>query len=234
LYRLLRMILLTTYVPVLVVALGLIYSENQPRHVRDMERSLIVCDDGKSYSFSSVGRGYVLTPLTSSDAEVAHSLCAYGQTTAPSEGLITVHIAGENNSPVSSTGVPRSEIPMTPSEFAAKVKAKYPEYRDLTDEELTKRILQRYPVYRKAAGNLKSSDLWARYQRWLASDGSGPWVKYRAASAVVEFKELHSYTLKVAFTSEGSWARTVSYDQERSQVRGLEEQRLVASRGCRP
>jgi hypothetical protein len=85
-YRLLRVILLTTYVLVLVAAQALIYSENQPRHVWDMERSLIVCDGGKSYSFSSIGHGYVLTPLTSSDAEVAQSLCAYG----PNEGLVTV------------------------------------------------------------------------------------------------------------------------------------------------
>ena len=186
-YRLLRVILLTTYVPVLVVALGLIYSENQPRHVRDMERSLIVCDDGKSYSFTSVG-GYVLTPLTSSDAEVAHSLCAYGQAVLPTEGLVNVEMPD---------GTVVTGVPYHPG---------------------------------------SKSDLMARYQRWLGSKRASAQTDWFAAHAPkkdsgaisnpntvpipkgativneeVEFKTLHTYTLKVALKAEGSWAKTVSY-----------------------
>lgn len=38
---------------------------------------------------------------------------------------------------------------MTPSEFSAKVKAKYPEYGEMDDVDLTKRILDKYPEYRE-------------------------------------------------------------------------------------
>lgn len=36
---------------------------------------------------------------------------------------------------------------MTPQEFAQKVKAKYPEYKNFDDAELTNRIVQKYPSY---------------------------------------------------------------------------------------
>jgi hypothetical protein len=48
-YRLLRVILLSLYGLVLIVTLGLIFGEEHPRNLVDAQRSLIVCDDGKTY-----------------------------------------------------------------------------------------------------------------------------------------------------------------------------------------
>lgn len=36
---------------------------------------------------------------------------------------------------------------MTPQEFSQKIKAKYPEYKDIDDAELTTKIIQKYPQY---------------------------------------------------------------------------------------
>ena len=38
---------------------------------------------------------------------------------------------------------------LTPQEFASRIKAKYPDYRNADDAELTKRILDKYPDYRE-------------------------------------------------------------------------------------
>ena len=37
---------------------------------------------------------------------------------------------------------------MNPSEFARRVKDKYPEYRDIDDNELTDKIIAKYPEYK--------------------------------------------------------------------------------------
>jgi len=37
---------------------------------------------------------------------------------------------------------------VTPQEFAAKIKAKYPEYKDMDDNELVKKITEKYPTYK--------------------------------------------------------------------------------------
>lgn len=36
---------------------------------------------------------------------------------------------------------------MTPQEFAAKIKAKYPQYKNVDDAELTQKVIAKYPVY---------------------------------------------------------------------------------------
>ncbi len=36
---------------------------------------------------------------------------------------------------------------LTVSEFAAKIKAKYPEYKDIDDLELSRKIVDKYPEY---------------------------------------------------------------------------------------
>lgn len=44
---------------------------------------------------------------------------------------------------------------MTPQEFAQKVKAKYPEYNNIDDAELTNRIVQKYPQYQSQIATQK-------------------------------------------------------------------------------
>ena len=36
----------------------------------------------------------------------------------------------------------------SPQEFAASIKAKYPQYAEIPDDELVTRILDKHPVYR--------------------------------------------------------------------------------------
>lgn len=42
---------------------------------------------------------------------------------------------------------------MTPQEFAQKIKAKYPQYQNVDDIELTNKILAKYPIYRSQISN---------------------------------------------------------------------------------
>ncbi|MEO8682488.1 MAG: hypothetical protein ABI665_25800, partial [Vicinamibacterales bacterium] len=44
-------------------------------------------------------------------------------------------------------GVLKKDETITRAQFAARLKAKYPEYRDLTDEELVTRTLEKFPYY---------------------------------------------------------------------------------------
>jgi hypothetical protein len=44
-------------------------------------------------------------------------------------------------------GVLKKDETLTRAQFAARLKAKYPEYADLTDEELVTRTLQKFPYY---------------------------------------------------------------------------------------
>jgi hypothetical protein len=37
--------------------------------------------------------------------------------------------------------------PLSITEFAAKIKAKYPDYADIDDNELTRRMIEKYPDY---------------------------------------------------------------------------------------
>ncbi len=39
--------------------------------------------------------------------------------------------------------------PLTPQQFSAKIKAKYPEYKDVDDIVLAKKIIEKYPEYAK-------------------------------------------------------------------------------------
>jgi len=61
-YRLLRVILIPLYGLVLFVTLWLIYIEEHPRSVTDEQRSLIVCDDGKTYPVAGVWAPGFLIP----------------------------------------------------------------------------------------------------------------------------------------------------------------------------
>ena len=40
-----------------------------------------------------------------------------------------------------------AEQQLTVSEFAARIKAKYPEYKDIDDLELSRKIVDKYPEY---------------------------------------------------------------------------------------
>jgi hypothetical protein len=51
------------------------------------------------------------------------------------------------------SGVPPAQEPaskLSPSQFASRVKAKYPEYADLDDVELARRVVAKFPEYRDA------------------------------------------------------------------------------------
>ena len=61
--------------------------------------------------------------------------------------------------------------------------------------------------------SLTAADLTARYQRWRGSLGNQvpapeDWFE---RNAELEFQSLHSYTVKAAFKTEGSWPKTISY-----------------------
>ena len=50
--------------------------------------------------------------------------------------------------------------PLTPQQFSAKIKAKYPEYKDVDDIVLAKKIIEKYPEYAKKVsfGEVKKKD----------------------------------------------------------------------------
>ena len=39
--------------------------------------------------------------------------------------------------------------PLTPQQFSAKIKAKYPQYKDVDDVVLAKKMVEKYPEYAK-------------------------------------------------------------------------------------
>ena len=45
----------------------------------------------------------------------------------------------------------------SPQEFAASIKAKYPQYAEIPDDELVTRILDKHPVYRDRVSPTTSS-----------------------------------------------------------------------------
>jgi hypothetical protein len=55
-------------------------------------------------------------------------------------------------------GVLAADEKVTSSEFARRLKAKYPEYLDLSDETLVNRTLTRYPYYRQFMSDLNAFD----------------------------------------------------------------------------
>ena len=46
-------------------------------------------------------------------------------------------------------GIIEEGQPLTRTEFAARLKARYPEYTDISDEELVTIVLQEFPHYRR-------------------------------------------------------------------------------------
>jgi hypothetical protein len=193
-YRLLRVILIPLYGLVLLWAFLLIYEDNHPSNAADEEKSLIVCDDGKSYRLSAIGYVSALElgeQLTGSDADAARNLCSYGQTSAPSVGLGTVKMPDG----VLIEGVPTDE-------------------RAPVDQDA---LAQKHGVIEidpKTGEVIESArpDLMARYQRWRDS-----YAKEFPPGVIPEwrltrpFQALHRYTVNMAFRTEGSWVKMFSY-----------------------
>lgn len=48
------------------------------------------------------------------------------------------------------TAAPQTSSPLSIADFSAKVKSKYPEYKDIPDQELAQKIFKKYPDYEKA------------------------------------------------------------------------------------
>jgi hypothetical protein len=160
-----RVILLLSYGLVIVAASYLIYDRSRPHRFTDEQRSLIVCDDGKSHLSSEIGPK-AAAPLLSvprtvppdtlpadffEKDHIARILCSYGRAFVPT-GLATATMPDGGQV----TGVPvpdpwtvMSVKPaLSPSQFAALIKAKYPQYRDIPDDELSRKVLAKYPQYR--------------------------------------------------------------------------------------
>lgn len=60
--------------------------------------------------------------------------------------------------------------PLTRVQFAQKVKAKYPEYKDVDDEVLATKMLEKYPEYSSTVeteGALKKYTQANRFWQWL-------------------------------------------------------------------
>lgn len=55
---------------------------------------------------------------------------------------------------------------MTPQELAQKVKAKYPAYKDIPDDELVRRVIEKYPVY---ASQIKEEGLFSKITKGITS-----------------------------------------------------------------
>lgn len=207
-YRLLRVILLPLYAVVLLVVLSLIYDDKHPRNGSlDVQRSVIVCDDGKTYPLAATGDYFaadasrdqgggplavvsqapVIIPgeqLTGDPAEKARCLCCYGQTETPSKGLATVKMPD---------GTYINGVPLA------------------------------------LAGTPPGPHLVARYRRWQNSQAAhpaeptlpqqtftdvqpAPSLDLRAGLVpVLQFQALHAYTVKLAFKTEGSWAEALLY-----------------------
>jgi len=195
-YRLLRVILIPLYGLILFVTLWAIYGEYHPHRVFDLGRSTIACDDGKAWPLSATGYVLSLEPgnyLDQDEAAKAKSLCAYGMASAPSDGLSTVHIEySTNDSPV-------------------------PSSHDAALWLLRKRVgasgvaITGVPISQMRP-NLRESEVWRRYQRWLGS--SAPTVRpenYQNRELILEYATLYGYTVKSAFTEEGAWVKTLSY-----------------------
>jgi hypothetical protein len=201
-YRLLRVTLLPLYGLVLLVTFLLIYGGNRPYHVLDSQKSFIVCDDGKTFRLSELGYVYLSEPgeqLSRDDADRARNLCSYGETSAPSEGLETVEMPD---------GAHIEGVPLEGYWDAIAHKYGGWEIDPKTGERMTK---------------VKKADLGALYQRWLASPaGQASQLedrkieaeargKFTGVRSILQFPALHTYTLKAAFNTEGSWARMFSY-----------------------
>ena len=69
----------------------------------------------------------------------------------------------------------------SPQEFAASIKAKYPQYAEIPDDELVTRILDKHPVYRdrisqpaQAAGGIDPAKLRNPGRNREENTGNGP------------------------------------------------------------
>ncbi len=218
-YRLLRVILLPLYGLVLLVALWLIYNGDHPRNLVDAQRSLIVCDDGKTYPVAAVWAPDTLVPDDPWRNPLTHigdqlrswRNRAFREDDILSTGAVPIPggaiIGGDDSAARNWCSYGQASIP---SEGLVTV--------HISDEgEITG-----VPIASTKGGRL-DPDLMARYQRWLISHlvqvpappkgyvRIDPRTGERIADETLQFQALHSYTLKAAFNTEGSWGTMLWY-----------------------
>lgn len=193
-YRLLRVILIPSYGLVLVVALWLIYDDNHPRNVTDEQRSLIVCDDGKSYPLAEVWAPYTYIPDFIPGGPWRNPLTHIGD-------LLRSWRTGKRSGTFTD-----QDILSTEDESAARNWCSYGQALIPSDGLATVKMPDGPRVTGVPVRGTTQSDLMARYQRWR----SDPFSQV-IADETLQFQALHSYTVKVQFYTEGSWAKVLWY-----------------------
>jgi hypothetical protein len=103
---------------------------------------------------------------------------------------------------------------MTPQEFAAKIKAKYPQYRGIDDAELTQKVIAKYPVYAPQV-QLTESDTGSNGVK-----GAGIGFVKRTASTL---QNLGNTIAKPALKAMGVPEDQIGIPEERLKLKGTAE-----------
>jgi hypothetical protein len=209
-YRLLRVIVITLYVPLLGGALFLMYDEHHPCSVLDLQKALIVCDDGKTYSLSRSAE----VPAAELQVDISAGLVRKDKTRSAEARTVK----GQEQTFTDVQPILSESEARTARSLCTYGQVTVPsvglEIVDMPDGgRITGVLVPAVPIppgavlvpipkgVKTSSSKVPAalmSDLRERYQRL-------------GGHTYVQFQDLHEYTVKGGTKTEGSWPKTLAY-----------------------